>query len=256
MRPHHLVHVVLLLTAAFLLAPLGATAGGTVTVPPLTLISRGATVSITVLGRIETQGTARVTFDYPSRLIRINGARGADGFGFTCPIVPIVSDVVKNSSTGSITFECQSGATISSDTLMILDITGVSESYPQTYGWLTPTTLDVNGVVLTDAALTGGLVQLQTQQSGTPLEGITGNYPNPFAFQTQVVYVMPEAGTVSFSVFSAQGRMVKEYVSVQSVVGENVLDIKFESNEIAQGVYVLRMTTDRGEFYYSFMVLN
>lgn len=231
-------------------------AGGSVKVPPVTTVTSGSPASIVILGRIDVSGTVTLTMRYPRHIVSVSGARGSASYGLQCDNISILSNTELNSTTGELVLECGAGSANASDTLFILDVTAMTSTMP--IGELVPTKVNIDGSTVADAELVGGVIQLSggSHQSPEALEGVTGNYPNPFGLTTRFVYAMSVAGPVSFTIVSSQGRIVKELSSAEATVGENTIDLTLQPNELSQGIYLLRMITDRGVYYHSFMILH
>ncbi|RPH92423.1 T9SS C-terminal target domain-containing protein, partial [candidate division KSB1 bacterium] len=71
-----------------------------------------------------------------------------------------------------------------------------------------------------------------------------GNYPNPFNPETEIVYDLPEAETVSLKVFDLMGREVAELINSTQTAGQH--RILFNASALSSGMYICQMTT--GDF--------
>lgn len=70
------------------------------------------------------------------------------------------------------------------------------------------------------------------------------NYPNPFNPSTRIPFTLADSGTVTMAVYSMLGRQVavlldREFISA----GHHT--VVFDASNLASGMYVVRMTTDR-----------
>jgi len=72
-------------------------------------------------------------------------------------------------------------------------------------------------------------------------------YPNPFTASTQIDYVLPQAGRVTFSIWDAGGRCVRILVDACKPQGNHSIrwDGKDEAgNPLPSGVYLSRLDAD------------
>jgi hypothetical protein len=65
------------------------------------------------------------------------------------------------------------------------------------------------------------------------------NYPNPFNATTTISYMLPVGGTVSISVFSLDGKLVRTLVDENQSAGEHV--VHFSGSDLSSGVYLYRL---------------
>ncbi len=70
------------------------------------------------------------------------------------------------------------------------------------------------------------------------------NYPNPFADVTTLRYVLPQAGPVRLEVFDLLGRRVA--VVVDGVQPAGMHEVKLDGRNLANGLYVVRLTSEAG----------
>ncbi|MCK7535260.1 MAG: T9SS type A sorting domain-containing protein [Marinilabiliales bacterium] len=66
-----------------------------------------------------------------------------------------------------------------------------------------------------------------------------GNYPNPFAYETTVVFDLPEDGEVILKVFDLSGREVGEIDRKDFYQGRNF--VNWKTFDTQAGMYVLKM---------------
>lgn len=239
----------------FLFAALTAAAQDAIIVPPLTQGERGTVVRISVSGTISQTGTSQVALTYPADVIRIIAVEGGEQYAYHCPSMPIYGTSVDAPATGRLTFQCEEVVATSNGELFVV----VAEFLrgPGTIGPMQATSLVLNGTQAGNATFTSGNVEAL----GTPLqyqssEGFTGNYPNPFAINSDFVFQMERAGTVRLVVLNTQGRQVLDLGSVDATAGENTYMFQPEGWELAQGAYLMQLVTDRGVYLHPFVVVK
>jgi hypothetical protein len=69
------------------------------------------------------------------------------------------------------------------------------------------------------------------------------NYPNPFNPTTTIKYDLPNAGDVSLVIYDLLGRKVKELVNTKQQAGR--YEIQFNASNLASGVYIYQLITDK-----------
>ena len=83
----------------------------------------------------------------------------------------------------------------------------------------------------------------------TPIEfALEQNYPNPFAFQTRIVFQLDERSSTELAVYTASGQRVALLVRGERQVGrhEVVWDGRDEHGRtLASGLYLYRLDTGR-----------
>ncbi len=70
------------------------------------------------------------------------------------------------------------------------------------------------------------------------------NFPNPFNPVTHITVDLPEDAKVHLSVYNVNGQKVKELMSGYKAAG--TYEIIFDGKNLASGVYIYRLTTDKG----------
>ncbi|HLP27813.1 MAG TPA: T9SS type A sorting domain-containing protein [Candidatus Didemnitutus sp.] len=227
-----------------------------INVPQNITLSVGERVRVAVIGTLDEGGSLEVTFRYDPAVIRILGANGGEGFALRCNPLEVVENRVESASSAVFTVLCPFSVTIGNDTLVTLDLEGIGGE--DTVGFLRTDKVIANGLELNDVVYnTGTVVRIggvTTRQ--VVKEGITGNYPNPFASRTRIVYVMDAAGPVKFIVRNAQGRLVQELTPIEAQAGENSFDYEQVAWQVAGGVYILQMTTEAGTYYHTMTVMK
>ena len=69
------------------------------------------------------------------------------------------------------------------------------------------------------------------------------NYPNPFNPVTTIKYDLPNASEVSLIIYDILGRRVKQLVNDKQQPGR--YEIKFDASNLASGVYIYQLITDK-----------
>ena len=67
------------------------------------------------------------------------------------------------------------------------------------------------------------------------------NYPNPFNAETNIGYVLAEAGNVNLSVYDITGRLVETLVDGNQEAGEHI--VTWNGSTVSSGVYFYKVTT-------------
>ncbi|MBI2794613.1 MAG: T9SS type A sorting domain-containing protein [Ignavibacteria bacterium] len=234
----------------------GLRAEDTISVPSETVLTRGQVAVIEVGGSLSQSGRTQLTFRYPRTVIAIQGARGADVYAFQCPDITMISDIQTDDTTGEVILECSNVGPGQSQMILLLDVLALYGR--ETQGLLSPRRLTVNGTEVGDVVFNPGRIRLTggSRPSDQSIEAITGNFPNPFSLNTEFVYVVAEDSNPQFVILNVTGQIVKDLGAIASFKGENRLKVELEQNELGQGHYMIRMITDLGVYFYSFMKLN
>jgi hypothetical protein len=72
-----------------------------------------------------------------------------------------------------------------------------------------------------------------------PTDFALAAYPNPFNPATTVSFSLPEAGTVSVSIYDVAGRLVRTLAAGNYAAG--IHPLRFDAGALPSGVYVARM---------------
>ena len=70
------------------------------------------------------------------------------------------------------------------------------------------------------------------------------NYPNPFNGETIVKYTIPKKSYITIGVYDITGRLIDNLFDGEKNPGN--FEVKWNSNDIASGVYLIKLSTDSG----------
>ncbi len=89
-------------------------------------------------------------------------------------------------------------------------------------------------------AASGGALQAFTPKSFR----LNQNFPNPFNPTTQIVFDLPQESKVTLEVFDISGHKVATLAKGLKEAGR--YHVVFDAHNLASGVYIYRLTTDKG----------
>ncbi|MCX6140759.1 MAG: T9SS type A sorting domain-containing protein [Candidatus Kapabacteria bacterium] len=254
--PFRSVAVHLFATIGLLWFTVGSTCAATEAFVPLTTtLGVGQRMTIAVVGSLDDGPVVRITFRYSPTVLRIVGSNGSGNYGLRCAPLTVIEDRVESVASAVYVVECQFSVMKTNDTLLTLVVEGVGGT--DTTGFLRADKIEINGIEKLgsfnsgEIIRTGGVVAKPVVK-----EGVTGNYPNPFSSRTRFVYVLEAPGPVSFSIRNAQGGLVQELPTVTGTAGENYLDYELVTWQVANGAYLLQMTTDLGTYFHPMTVMK
>ncbi len=69
-------------------------------------------------------------------------------------------------------------------------------------------------------------------------------YPNPFNFQSKVVFSLPKQTYLEFGLFDVVGHKIREYYGNNQPSG--IYSFELERENLKNGIYFIRMRTDTG----------
>jgi hypothetical protein len=67
------------------------------------------------------------------------------------------------------------------------------------------------------------------------------NYPNPFNAETNIGYVLAEAGNVNLSIYDISGRLVETLVDGYQEAGEHI--VTWNGSDVSSGIYFYKVAT-------------
>ncbi len=84
--------------------------------------------------------------------------------------------------------------------------------------------------------------QVDRPEIGLPTTtALAQNYPNPFNAETNIGYVLAEAGNVNLSVYDISGRLVETLLDGYQEAGERI--VTWNASDFSSGVYFYKVTT-------------
>lgn len=250
MSHHHITVLLLLISSA------AAVAADAVRVAPTTSVPAGLRVDVPVTGTLDqASGPGRLVFRYNPSALRIVGARGGDGAAFDCASIPLADPVVTSATEATVTLDCDRTIATADGVLCTLTVEAMADATgPHA---IEPVALFVNGQPSPDASLVPGtLLVAGTGVHREVVEGITGNYPNPFSTQTRFEYRVAGTGTVSFTIRDSRGRVMMVLDDVDRTPGTYSLDLTAKTWEFSTGAYLLQMTTMTDSYLHPFVVVK
>jgi len=70
------------------------------------------------------------------------------------------------------------------------------------------------------------------------------NYPNPFNPLTTIYYQLPHSSKVELSFYNVIGQKIATLVSEKQNAG--YYEVKWDANGFSSGIYIYRLSTDKG----------
>jgi len=222
------------------------------TLPDTITIAAGQRREIPLLGVIEAGGATTIKIRYTPGVVRILSARGGTEASQYCEDIPFRDSIVSGTEAYAI-LSCEYSRPAIGDTVCFLLLEGIGG--PERLGQI-----DVQSVVAEDVSYpitrsSGGVVN----RTGPIIGGqrsevsITGNYPNPFAQRTRIVFRVPIDEPVYLSMRTIQGRLIRSW-TVNASAGENSYDLTILPSEAASGMYILELRSLAGTAYHSMRV--
>jgi len=108
---------------------------------------------------------------------------------------------------------------------------------------------DLAGRCIVDEETAGSEVASVTAETNIQL----ASYPNPTAGTSQVVFSTGENGIATLEVFDMSGRNVATLFN-QTVKSEVDYRVDFNGNNLPNGVYAYRLTTQNGSVIEKFLI--
>ena len=150
--------------------------------------------------------------------------------------------------------------------MVIRVLTRVDIYHPNEIFTITPKEIKIDDSVIVLAGKTARIEIEHTPNNLTYIEEVSLNYPNPFNYETTILFSLPEESNISFEVYNSSGKCVqkmpdKEKNYSNAFIYEfmnNKLDIiAFENDVLEKGIYRLRLRINRieiGNGVYYFVV--
>lgn len=73
------------------------------------------------------------------------------------------------------------------------------------------------------------------------------NYPNPFTELTEIKFLIPKNGFVAISIYSVDGRRLKDIVHTNHLKGNH--SIIFKNHNLKQGIYFYSLEFNNQHFF-------
>lgn len=80
-------------------------------------------------------------------------------------------------------------------------------------------------------------------------------YPNPFSQQTSIEFTVVEDGLATVAIYAVDGKQVAEVFNEAATAGE-VYSVPFNADNMANGIYLIRLTTESGDVQLERLILN
>lgn len=254
---HYPYRLPFLFIASLLLfcSAIAARAAEEVRVPSETVGAPGQILRVVLGGTISEEGTVRITLEYPHQIVSVRSVTGSGIWAFRCVPLTIIENTPLDADRSRLVVECGDVRTKTDGQIFAIDFEFLQGA--EAIGLVAPTGLSRNGVDVTDAVFTSGVVR----RSGggviqdPAIEGITALFPNPVATGAKVAIVMRNAGIVRMQVRDTRGRLVQVLRDISAAAGQNVFDLDLNMPELSTGAYILQLGTDGGASYlYPFVV--
>jgi hypothetical protein len=217
--------------------------------PDTISIAPGQRREIALTGVIEVGGPTTIRIRYTPGVVRIVSARGGDITSQYCEQITVRDSIVSGSVAFAI-LTCPFSRPAIGDTVCFLTVEGVGG--PDRIGQITVVSVAASDVDFPVKSSIGGVVD----RTGPIIGGqrsdvaITGNYPNPFAERTRIVFRVPIAEPVRMALRTIQGRLIRAW-SIDAVAGENSYELTILPAEAASGMYILELRSLAGTAYHS-----
>lgn len=202
--------------------------------------------------------SVRLVMRYTPSLLLPEAVRGSTASLMLCP-EPATTTQFINLSLGSLNITCNQIRLNPGDTVPICTVEFRTLASADSIATVEIESLTVN---TTDIVLTGAgrrsriAVQGEPRVVGRFTDAIEQSYPNPASFSgVTFPYTIASPSTVQFAVFSLKGEEVYRFPDIRQGQGRFLLKYVPAPNT-ANGLYSLRMITDRGVFRQSFMILR
>ncbi|MEY3385570.1 MAG: hypothetical protein RIR53_381 [Bacteroidota bacterium] len=222
------------------------------TLPDTITIAAGERREIPLLGVIEAGGATTIKIRYTPGVVRILAARGDDKTSQYCQTINLRDSIVSGTEAWAI-LSCEYSRPAIGDTVCYLLLEGIGG--PEQRGEVSVASVTAADVSFPVMRSSGGVVN----RTGPIIGGqrsdiaITGNYPNPFAQRTRIVFRVPIDEPVYMSMRTIQGRLIRSW-TVNATAGENSYELTILPSEAASGMYILELRSLAGTAYHSMRV--
>jgi hypothetical protein len=197
------------------------------------------------------------------------GGQNAMQYAMQCP-APLVDSSFQPASgspLGVLRVRCNqiqrpSGAAARGDTIALCQLRFVALAGADSVSRIRLAALTINNQALTivqPSAPTPTLATITVRDTTafapTFAETLEQNFPNPFITETIVAFTIADLTTLRFALFGLAGDMVWESEPIFAAKGRTTLPLSFPIS-LPNGVYALRMTTNRGAYWRRVMVFR
>lgn len=150
------------------------------------------------------------------------------------------------------------------DTLFYLSVEALVG--PDSIAYIIPKLLNKNNTIVTDTTFTQGRFGIGFPIFDIEKESIGLFYPNPFSYNSEIIFTLIKESPISFAIYSADGKLVSKFPNNENSVKYQFTDsnnqvIDFNGNySLGKGKYKLSILPDSFNFssggYYVFISLN
>jgi len=236
-------------------ACVAAVASDAIGIPAVTTVAVLNRVTIPITGSLDVPAGAviRIDFEFTPSTFQPNAAQGSPAAALECPTIALTNVDARSKTDGSFSVECNQAQTVSNGVIATLEITGIPTLDRE--GSLRPTKLFVNNIERSSVLFQGGVIQVTEGGSQPqPLEGVSGNAPNPVLNRTNFEYSIVEPGLVRFFIRDVHGRLYAELPSETLSAGAHTKLFETDAWSISSGVYIFQLVTPTSSYNHTFMV--
>jgi hypothetical protein len=230
-------------------------AADSILIPPVTTVGALERTSIAITGTLTVppESVVQIVFGFTPSTFRPFGASGGPLSALQCPVIDIANVTVNGRTNGEFSITCSTSQSVTNGVIGALDITGLPTADIE--GTLRPLRVIVNGTERSDVSLQGGLVRIaEGGPRPFPLEGVSGNVPNPVIERTAFRYSIAQAGTVHYFIRDVAGRLYAELPSEDLQPGTYAKEFVPETWNLSNGVYVFQLVSPTTSHYHTFVV--
>lgn len=232
-------------------------ADNVIAIPSVITVESGSTYYIDVEGSLDIapMSTVRFNIEFTPTMVIPESATGSGTMLFQCLATNFAAPIIQNETLATTWIECTN---VNPGNGVICRLQVNIPYGPTTKGHLTITGVMVNGVLLTDAKITGG--QLERLDKGvrndSPVDGLMRVYPNPMSDATKIEFFIKEGGKATVAVYNDKLQMFGAYDLLNLKPGLNAYEFRPSAWDIANGLYVIVLTTPSASYQRTFLVFR